>query len=118
MELLDVTSSPNQILGHNFACILRYWGQYTTSQVRSANAYKLASLCALLDVHDEFLLALLQLCAFPIEFSLRFGERALVLAQTLRWSNSTAEQGFLGEGLDDDIEGTEGTYNDIHGGKR
>lgn len=40
-----------------------------------------------------------------------------MLAQAFRWSDGTAEQSFLGEGLDYDIEGIEGTYNDIHGGK-
>jgi hypothetical protein len=40
----------------------------------------LASLCALLDVHDQFLLALLEFTSFAVELTLSFRKRALVLA--------------------------------------
>jgi len=39
----------------------------------------LASLRTLLDVHDEFFLALFKFGAFTIKLALRFGEGALVL---------------------------------------
>ena len=36
--------------------------------------YKLSSLGTFFDVHNELLLALLELCALAVEFALRFGQ--------------------------------------------
>jgi hypothetical protein len=55
----------------------------------------LSRLCTLLNVHNELLLALLELCALAVEFALRFCQRALVLAQTLRWRYGATEERFL-----------------------
>ena len=61
----------------------------------SGKAYHLSPLCTLLDVHDELLLALLEFCALAVEFALRLCQRALMLAQTLRWRYSATEERFL-----------------------
>ena len=61
----------------------------------NGGAYKLPRLGTLLDVHDELLLALLELRALAVEFALRFCQRALMLAQTLRWRYGATEEGFL-----------------------
>lgn len=57
--------------------------------------HHLASLRALLDIHDELLLALLKLCPFPVQLTLRFREGALMLAQTLCWGDRSAKECFL-----------------------
>ena len=55
----------------------------------------MSRLGTLLDVHNELLLALLELCAFAVEFALRFCQRALMLAQTLRRRYGATEERFL-----------------------
>lgn len=55
----------------------------------------MSRLSTLLDVHDELLLALLELCALAVEFALRLCQRALMLAQTLRWRYGAPEERFL-----------------------
>jgi hypothetical protein len=55
----------------------------------------LSRLGTLLDVHDELLLALLELCALAVEFALRLYQRALMLAQTFRWRYGATEERFL-----------------------
>jgi hypothetical protein len=55
----------------------------------------LSRLGTLLDVHNELLLALLELCALAVEFALRLCQRALMLAQTLRWRYGATEERFL-----------------------
>jgi len=55
----------------------------------------LSRLGTLLDVHNELLLALLELRALAVEFALRFCQRALMLAQTLRWRYCATEERFL-----------------------
>jgi len=55
----------------------------------------LSRLCTLLDVHDELLLALLELRALAVKFALRLCQRALMLAQTLRWRDGAAKERFL-----------------------
>ena len=57
--------------------------------------HHLARLCALLDVHDELLLLLLELCAFAIELALCLCEGALVLAEPLGRGDRAAKEGFL-----------------------
>jgi hypothetical protein len=57
----------------------------------------LSRLGTLLDVHDELLLALLELRALAIEFPLRLCQRALMLAQTLRWRHRTTKERFLND---------------------
>ena len=59
-------------------------------------AHELSRFCTLLYVHDELLLALLELCALAIELALRFGERALVLAQPLCGRDGATKECFLG----------------------
>ena len=58
-------------------------------------AHHLSRLCTLLDVHDELLLTLLELRALAVEFPLRFCQRALMLAQTLRRCHGATEERFL-----------------------
>jgi hypothetical protein len=55
----------------------------------------LSRLGSFLDVHDELLLALLELRALAVELALRLCQRALVLAQTLRWRHGATEERFL-----------------------
>jgi hypothetical protein len=55
----------------------------------------LSRLGTLLDVHNELLLALLELCALAVEFALRLCQRTLMLAQTLRWRYGATEERFL-----------------------
>jgi hypothetical protein len=55
----------------------------------------LSRLGTLLDVHNELLLALLELRALAVEFALRLSQRALMLAQTLRWRYGATEERFL-----------------------
>jgi hypothetical protein len=55
----------------------------------------LSRLGTLLDVCDELLLALLELCALAVEFALRLCQGALVLAQTLCWRYRTTKERFL-----------------------
>jgi len=55
----------------------------------------LSRLGTFLDIHDELLLALLELCALAIEFALRLYQRALMLAQTLRWCYGATKERFL-----------------------
>jgi hypothetical protein len=55
----------------------------------------LSRLGTLLDVHNELLLALLELCALAVEFALRLCQRALMLAQTLRWRYGATKERFL-----------------------
>lgn len=57
--------------------------------------YKLAGLCAALDVADKFLLLLLELGALPVELALRLCEGALVLPQPLRRGDRASKQRFL-----------------------
>lgn len=57
--------------------------------------YKLAGLCAALDVADELLLLLLELGALPVELALRLCEGALVLPQPLRRGDRASKQRFL-----------------------
>lgn len=56
---------------------------------------KLSSLRTLLDVHDEFLLALLESTPLAIKFSLCFRQRALVLAQALGGGDGASKECFL-----------------------
>ena len=56
-----------------------------------AATHRLPGLCALLDISDELLLALFQLCPLAIEFALRFGERALMLTQSLSRRDRSSE---------------------------
>jgi hypothetical protein len=58
----------------------------------------LTGLCALFDIGNQFLLLLLQLHAFPVEFTLRLFQRSLVLAQTLLRRHALAKSPF------DDLE--------------
>ena len=69
----------------------RPWGR----GIYSKGAHKLSRLGTLLDVHNELLLALLELCALAVELALRLCQRALVLAQTLSWRHGTTEERFL-----------------------
>ena len=55
----------------------------------------MSRLGTLLDVHDELLLALLELRALAVKFALRLCQRALMLAQTLRWRHGAAKERFL-----------------------
>ena len=57
--------------------------------------HHLAGLCTLLDVHDELLLLLLELCALAVELALRLGEGALVLAEPLRGGNGAPKECLL-----------------------
>lgn len=92
-EFLDISTCPNEILGHDFACILK---EMSVGQAAGHDGcYHLASLCALLDVLDELLLAVFQFGALAVEFALRLGERALVLAQTLGGRDCAAKESFL-----------------------
>ena len=55
----------------------------------------MSRLGTLLDVHNELLLALFELRALAVEFALRLCQRALMLAQTLRWRYGATEERFL-----------------------
>ena len=58
-------------------------------------ADQLTILCALLDITNEFLLGLFEFCSFPVEFSLSFRERSLVLPQSFCGGDGASEEGFL-----------------------
>lgn len=60
---------------------------------------KLPRFSTLLDVHNELLLALLELGAFTVKLALRLCEGALVLAQSLGGGHRATKQGFLGHWL-------------------
>jgi hypothetical protein len=55
----------------------------------------LSRLGTFLDVGNELLLALLQLCTLAVEFTLCFRQGALMLAQTFRWRYGATKQRFL-----------------------
>ena len=57
---------------------------------------QLSSFGALFDIHDEFLLALLELCAFAVKFSLSFGQWTLVLTESLCGSDCATKESLLG----------------------
>ena len=65
---------------------------------------------ALFDIHDEFLLALLELRAFTVKFSLSFGQWTLVLTESLCGSNCATEESLLGINWD---LGEEGWFLDL-----
>jgi hypothetical protein len=57
---------------------------------------QLSSFGALFDIHDEFLLALLELCAFTVKFSLSLGQCTLVLTKTLCGCDCATKESLLG----------------------
>lgn len=63
--------------------------------MRRQQAHHLASLCALLDVHYEFLLLLFELGAFTIQLALSLSEGALVLSQPFRRRNGPTKKSLL-----------------------
>jgi hypothetical protein len=86
VKLLYISARADEVLRHNLACILRAIARVSeTTEGDMGNdmgleAHKLSRLGTFLDVHDELLLALLELCAFAVELALRLCQRALVLA--------------------------------------
>ena len=57
--------------------------------------HKLSRFGTFLDVGNELLLALLELCALAVEFALCFCQGALMLAQTLRGCHCATKERFL-----------------------
>ena len=56
---------------------------------------QLSGFGALFDIHDEFLLTLLELCAFTVKFTLSFGQGTLVLTESLCGSDCATKESFL-----------------------
>jgi hypothetical protein len=97
VEFLDVSPRPDEILGHDFAGILRCAvGTREKEDSGAKNTDHLPRFCAPLDVAYKFLFAGLEFCAFAVELALRLCKRPLVLAETLCGGDGAAEEGFLG----------------------
>lgn len=75
---------------------------------------QLSSFCALFDVHDDFLLALLELCAFTVKFSLSFGQWTLVLTESFCGSDCATKERLLGIIETWKRKGDFWTYDKIH----
>ena len=94
VELLDVSPGSDEVLGHDLACVLG--GELSSGWSEGGEwAHHLARLCTLLDVHDELLLLLLELCALAVELALGLCEGALVLAEPLRGGDRAAKERLL-----------------------
>lgn len=74
IKLLDITACPDEILRHNLASVLQKLCFGDLKAKYGCEMNQLSSFGALFDIHDEFLLALLELCAFTVKFSLSFGQ--------------------------------------------